>query len=148
MANDSPAKSLGDIDLASLRDPAGIFELVEVVGNGTYGQVYKLVEHQHHGSLQRKRAPEFRRPDAPQLRPRHLWSRTTEVIIPSLRGLKHFCWTGEADQDDHMQQTCSSQEELARASAAHRPPGTVALSAATFRGAGGTTTATFPPEQK
>uniref|UniRef100_A0A674NEA9 non-specific serine/threonine protein kinase n=1 Tax=Takifugu rubripes TaxID=31033 RepID=A0A674NEA9_TAKRU len=41
MANDSPAKSLGDIDLASLRDPAGIFELVEVVGNGTYGQVYK-----------------------------------------------------------------------------------------------------------
>uniref|UniRef100_A0A3Q4HPP5 Misshapen-like kinase 1 n=1 Tax=Neolamprologus brichardi TaxID=32507 RepID=A0A3Q4HPP5_NEOBR len=22
-------------------DPAGIFELVEVVGNGTYGQVYK-----------------------------------------------------------------------------------------------------------
>uniref|UniRef100_A0A8C0C2V8 Mitogen-activated protein kinase kinase kinase kinase n=1 Tax=Buteo japonicus TaxID=224669 RepID=A0A8C0C2V8_9AVES len=24
-----------------LRDPAGIFELVEVVGNGTYGQVYK-----------------------------------------------------------------------------------------------------------
>uniref|UniRef100_A0A8C9MGY1 non-specific serine/threonine protein kinase n=1 Tax=Serinus canaria TaxID=9135 RepID=A0A8C9MGY1_SERCA len=32
MANDSPAKSL---------DPAGIFELVEVVGNGTYGQVYK-----------------------------------------------------------------------------------------------------------
>ncbi len=84
MANDSPAKSLVDIDLASLRvsgcvrvsprgsglaaaggvpdalrscsrllltgamlfvwlqDPAGIFELVEVVGNGTYGQVYKV----------------------------------------------------------------------------------------------------------
>uniref|UniRef100_A0A8C7MRU6 non-specific serine/threonine protein kinase n=1 Tax=Oncorhynchus kisutch TaxID=8019 RepID=A0A8C7MRU6_ONCKI len=41
MANESPAKSLVDIDLASLRDPAGIFELVEVVGNGTYGQVYK-----------------------------------------------------------------------------------------------------------
>uniref|UniRef100_A0A670IZE1 non-specific serine/threonine protein kinase n=1 Tax=Podarcis muralis TaxID=64176 RepID=A0A670IZE1_PODMU len=41
MANDSPAKSLGEIDLSSLRDPAGIFELVEVVGNGTYGQVYK-----------------------------------------------------------------------------------------------------------
>uniref|UniRef100_A0A3B4BGH3 non-specific serine/threonine protein kinase n=1 Tax=Periophthalmus magnuspinnatus TaxID=409849 RepID=A0A3B4BGH3_9GOBI len=41
MANESPAKSLGEIDLASLRDPAGIFELVEVVGNGTYGQVYK-----------------------------------------------------------------------------------------------------------
>ncbi|XP_076804938.1 misshapen-like kinase 1 isoform X1 [Clavelina lepadiformis] len=32
---------LDDIDLANLRDPAGIFELVEVVGNGTYGQVYK-----------------------------------------------------------------------------------------------------------
>lgn len=41
MANDSPAKSLVEIDLAALRDPAGIFELVEVVGNGTYGQVYK-----------------------------------------------------------------------------------------------------------
>ncbi|KAM4804791.1 mitogen-activated protein kinase kinase kinase kinase 4 isoform 22-T22 [Urocitellus parryii] len=27
--------------LLSLQDPAGIFELVEVVGNGTYGQVYK-----------------------------------------------------------------------------------------------------------
>lgn len=26
----------------SLQDPAGIFELVEVVGNGTYGQVYKV----------------------------------------------------------------------------------------------------------
>lgn len=25
-----------------LQDPAGIFELVEVVGNGTYGQVYKV----------------------------------------------------------------------------------------------------------
>ncbi|KAK5874979.1 hypothetical protein CesoFtcFv8_027516 [Champsocephalus esox] len=46
MANDSPAKSLVDIDLASLRDPAGIFELVEVVGNGTYGQVYKVGEAQ------------------------------------------------------------------------------------------------------
>uniref|UniRef100_A0A8C2TQR5 non-specific serine/threonine protein kinase n=1 Tax=Coturnix japonica TaxID=93934 RepID=A0A8C2TQR5_COTJA len=45
MANDSPAKSLVDIDLSSLRDPAGIFELVEVVGNGTYGQVYKVGEH-------------------------------------------------------------------------------------------------------
>ncbi|XP_065360489.1 serine/threonine-protein kinase mig-15 isoform X4 [Calliphora vicina] len=33
--------SLDDIDLAALRDPAGIFELIEVVGNGTYGQVYK-----------------------------------------------------------------------------------------------------------
>jgi len=26
----------------SFQDPAGIFELVEVVGNGTYGQVYKV----------------------------------------------------------------------------------------------------------
>ncbi|CAI4232627.1 unnamed protein product [Auanema sp. JU1783] len=33
--------ALDDIDLNSLRDPAGIFELIEVVGNGTYGQVYK-----------------------------------------------------------------------------------------------------------
>ena len=24
-----------------LQDPAGIFDLMEVVGNGTYGQVYK-----------------------------------------------------------------------------------------------------------
>ncbi|CAF0850273.1 unnamed protein product [Didymodactylos carnosus] len=30
-----------EIDLTQLRDPAGIFELIEVVGNGTYGQVYK-----------------------------------------------------------------------------------------------------------
>ncbi|CAL9686887.1 unnamed protein product [Knipowitschia caucasica] len=29
------------MDLKDLREPAGIFELVEVVGNGTYGQVYK-----------------------------------------------------------------------------------------------------------
>ncbi|XP_036409864.1 TRAF2 and NCK interacting kinase a isoform X1 [Megalops cyprinoides] len=41
MASDSPARSLDEIDLSSLRDPAGIFELVELVGNGTYGQVYK-----------------------------------------------------------------------------------------------------------
>lgn len=33
--------SLNDIDLGNLRDPGGIFELIEVVGNGTYGQVYK-----------------------------------------------------------------------------------------------------------
>ena len=25
----------------SIKDPAGIFDLMEVVGNGTYGQVYK-----------------------------------------------------------------------------------------------------------
>ncbi|XP_040179757.1 nik-related protein kinase [Rana temporaria] len=41
MARMLTTKSLDYIDLASLRDPAGIFELVEVVGNGTYGQVYK-----------------------------------------------------------------------------------------------------------
>ncbi|XP_023650668.1 mitogen-activated protein kinase kinase kinase kinase 4 isoform X5 [Paramormyrops kingsleyae] len=39
MARDG--RSLDGIDLSMLRDPAGIFELVEVVGNGTYGQVYK-----------------------------------------------------------------------------------------------------------
>lgn len=33
--------SLDDIDLSALKDPAGIFELIEIVGNGTYGQVYK-----------------------------------------------------------------------------------------------------------
>ncbi|CAB4066795.1 Nik-related protein kinase,Serine/threonine-protein kinase 25,Myosin-IIIb,Serine/threonine-protein kinase cst-1,Germinal center kinase 1,Serine/threonine-protein kinase 10-A,Serine/threonine-protein kinase svkA,Mitogen-activated protein kinase kinase kinase kinase 2,Serine/threonine-protein kinase 26,Mitogen-activated protein kinase kinase kinase kinase 3,Serine/threonine-protein kinase dst2,Serine/threonine-protein kinase hippo,Serine/threonine-protein kinase 3,Serine/threonine-protein kinase 10,Serine/th len=38
MANNS---GLDDIDLASLKDPAGIFDLMEIVGNGTYGQVYK-----------------------------------------------------------------------------------------------------------
>ncbi|XP_043112484.1 mitogen-activated protein kinase kinase kinase kinase 4 isoform X2 [Puntigrus tetrazona] len=41
MARDFTTTSLSNIDLASLRDPAGIFELIEVVGNGTYGQVYK-----------------------------------------------------------------------------------------------------------
>ncbi|XP_026194833.1 TRAF2 and NCK interacting kinase a isoform X2 [Anabas testudineus] len=41
MASDSPARSLDEIDLSALRDPSGIFELVELVGNGTYGQVYK-----------------------------------------------------------------------------------------------------------
>uniref|UniRef100_A0A672PL05 non-specific serine/threonine protein kinase n=1 Tax=Sinocyclocheilus grahami TaxID=75366 RepID=A0A672PL05_SINGR len=41
MSENAPTRSLDDIDLGALRDPAGIFELVEVVGNGTYGQVYK-----------------------------------------------------------------------------------------------------------
>ncbi|XP_031653297.1 mitogen-activated protein kinase kinase kinase kinase 4 isoform X4 [Oncorhynchus kisutch] len=41
MARDCTTRSLDNIDLSALRDPAGIFELVEVVGNGTYGQVYK-----------------------------------------------------------------------------------------------------------
>jgi len=26
----------------SLKDPSGVFELIEFVGNGTYGQVYKM----------------------------------------------------------------------------------------------------------
>ncbi|XP_066518500.1 TRAF2 and NCK interacting kinase a [Hoplias malabaricus] len=29
------------VELSALRDPAGIFELVQMVGSGTYGQVYK-----------------------------------------------------------------------------------------------------------
>uniref|UniRef100_A0A7N8Y7C3 non-specific serine/threonine protein kinase n=1 Tax=Mastacembelus armatus TaxID=205130 RepID=A0A7N8Y7C3_9TELE len=33
--------SLKRVQFSSIFDPAGIFELVEVVGNGTYGQVYK-----------------------------------------------------------------------------------------------------------
>ncbi|XP_014681370.1 PREDICTED: misshapen-like kinase 1 [Priapulus caudatus] len=41
LANANVNCSLDDIDLNSLRDPAGIFDLIEVVGNGTYGQVYK-----------------------------------------------------------------------------------------------------------
>nr|XP_033802016.1 nik-related protein kinase isoform X2 [Geotrypetes seraphini] len=41
MAREYAARSLDNMDLASFREPAGIFELVEVVGNGTYGQVYK-----------------------------------------------------------------------------------------------------------
>lgn len=37
----SSSSGLDDIDLSSLSDPSGIFELVEVVGSGTYGQVWK-----------------------------------------------------------------------------------------------------------
>lgn len=40
-ASGAPLATLDDIDLNSLKDPAGIFDLIEVVGNGTYGQVYK-----------------------------------------------------------------------------------------------------------
>jgi serine/threonine protein kinase len=40
-SNNNNNVALDDIDLSALKDPAGIFELIEVVGNGTYGQVYK-----------------------------------------------------------------------------------------------------------
>ena len=33
---------LGNYVLRFIQDPAGIFDLVEVVGNGTYGQVHKV----------------------------------------------------------------------------------------------------------
>ena len=32
---------LDEIDLSECKDPSGIFELVEQIGSGTYGQVYK-----------------------------------------------------------------------------------------------------------
>ena len=35
------ARSLDEIDLGALADPAGIFDLVEQIGSGTYGQVFK-----------------------------------------------------------------------------------------------------------
>ncbi|XP_062872406.1 traf2 and NCK-interacting protein kinase-like isoform X2 [Trichomycterus rosablanca] len=41
MANVSPTRCLDKIDFSSLRDPTGIFDLVKMVGNGSYGQVYK-----------------------------------------------------------------------------------------------------------
>ena len=34
---------MDEVDLSSLKDPAGVFELVEQVGSGTYGQVYKEI---------------------------------------------------------------------------------------------------------
>ncbi|PAA46206.1 hypothetical protein BOX15_Mlig012107g3 [Macrostomum lignano] len=40
MSGQPPASS-DDLDLASLREPHGLFDLIEVVGHGTYGQVYK-----------------------------------------------------------------------------------------------------------
>jgi len=41
---------LDDVDLTALKDPAGVFELVEQIGSGTYGQVYKG-RHVRTGSL-------------------------------------------------------------------------------------------------
>lgn len=41
MSQQQQTSGLDDLDLNSLSDPSGIFELVEVVGSGTYGQVYK-----------------------------------------------------------------------------------------------------------
>ncbi|KAB5550716.1 hypothetical protein PHYPO_G00057100 [Pangasianodon hypophthalmus] len=41
MANDSPVSSLDKIDFSTLGDPAGIFELVQMVGSGSFGQVFK-----------------------------------------------------------------------------------------------------------
>lgn len=41
MAGAQGTSPFDDIDLAQLKDPAGIFDLMEVIGNGTYGQVYK-----------------------------------------------------------------------------------------------------------
>lgn len=42
MIDGGVARSLDDIDLSALSEPAGIFELVEQIGSGTYGQVYKV----------------------------------------------------------------------------------------------------------
>ena len=36
-----PNSELDEIDLSQLRDPNGVFELMEVVGRGTYGEVFK-----------------------------------------------------------------------------------------------------------
>uniref|UniRef100_H2LCH6 non-specific serine/threonine protein kinase n=1 Tax=Oryzias latipes TaxID=8090 RepID=H2LCH6_ORYLA len=38
---EAPGKTQDTLERLRLSDPAGIFELVELVGNGTYGQVYK-----------------------------------------------------------------------------------------------------------
>ncbi|XP_053543369.1 traf2 and NCK-interacting protein kinase [Ictalurus punctatus] len=43
MAKDCPVSSLDKIDFCSLKDPEGIFELVQMVGSGSYGQVFKGV---------------------------------------------------------------------------------------------------------
>ncbi|KAI6205165.1 Protein kinase domain-containing protein [Aphelenchoides besseyi] len=44
-----PAGGAADLDITNLnklQDPTGLFNLIEVVGNGTYGQVYKAL-HRH-----------------------------------------------------------------------------------------------------
>lgn len=41
MADSNDEAALDEIELSKLGDPSGIFDLLEVVGNGTYGQVYK-----------------------------------------------------------------------------------------------------------
>ena len=42
------ARSLDEIDLSSLSDPAGIFDLVEQIGSGTYGQVLEYSYYINH----------------------------------------------------------------------------------------------------
>ncbi|XP_013883798.1 TRAF2 and NCK-interacting protein kinase, partial [Austrofundulus limnaeus] len=39
--HDSPMRSGAEIDLSNLMEPTGIIELVQMVGHGTYGMVYK-----------------------------------------------------------------------------------------------------------
>lgn len=41
MAASAPARTTADIDLRSLRDPIAEFDLISVVGHGTYGQVHR-----------------------------------------------------------------------------------------------------------
>ncbi|KAF4086511.1 hypothetical protein AMELA_G00107080 [Ameiurus melas] len=50
MAKDYPTSSLDQIDFCSLKDPEGIFELLQMVGSGSYGQVFKGV-HVRSGQL-------------------------------------------------------------------------------------------------
>ena len=56
--NGAMGSSLDDIDLAQLKDPAGIFDLMEVIGNGTYGQVYKG-RHTKTGNVYHKKSDEI-----------------------------------------------------------------------------------------
>ena len=75
MANGGgPQSALDDIDLASLKDPAGIFDLIEVVGNGTYGQVYKG----RHTKTGNKFLSHNKKEAAPLLSHQHVKSRTLD----------------------------------------------------------------------